>query len=142
VSTVGTRKPGTGADRTRGASQASGASQARGADEDHGRAEAHGRAEGLATGWTVTSYLLAGMAAYGGIGWLIGRATGIALLFPIGMMAGLAVAVSYIIYRYGRPAAGTAGRERGRDKDMETGVSAAASPRPSRLRGKPRKENR
>ena len=36
------------------------------------QAAAQGRAQGLETGWTVFSYLLAGMAAYGGIGWLIG----------------------------------------------------------------------
>jgi len=38
------------------------------------RAEAEGRAQGLNIGWTVLSYLLSGMAAYGAIGWLIGRA--------------------------------------------------------------------
>jgi ATP synthase protein I len=64
--------------------------------------EARSRAEGLAIGWTVFSYLIAGMAAYGGIGWLIGRAVHIALLFPIGMMVGLGISVGYIIYRYGR----------------------------------------
>ena len=36
------------------------------------QAAARGRAQGLEVGWTVFSYLLAGMAAYGGIGWLIG----------------------------------------------------------------------
>jgi F0F1-type ATP synthase assembly protein I len=60
-------------------------------------------AQGIAIGWTVFSYLIAGMAAYGGIGWLIGRAVGVALLFPIGMLVGLGIAVGYIIYRYGRP---------------------------------------
>ena len=65
-------------------------------------AEAKGRAQGLETGWTVFSYLIAGMAAYGGIGWLIGRAVHVWLLFPIGMLVGLAVSLGYIIYRYGR----------------------------------------
>jgi F0F1-type ATP synthase assembly protein I len=64
--------------------------------------EARGRAEGLAIGWTVSSYLLGGMAAYGGIGWLIGRAVGVALFFPIGMLVGLGISVGFIIYRYGR----------------------------------------
>ena len=32
------------------------------------QAAAQGRAQGLEVGWTVFSYLLAGMAAYGGIG--------------------------------------------------------------------------
>ena len=49
-------------------------------------AAAHGRAEGLNIGWTVFSYLLSGMAAYGLIGWLVGRAVHVSLLFPIGML--------------------------------------------------------
>jgi F0F1-type ATP synthase assembly protein I len=55
------------------------------------------------SGYTVLSYLIAGMLAYGGIGWLIGHFTHIALLFPVGMLAGLAISVGWIIYRYGRP---------------------------------------
>ena len=66
------------------------------------RAAAQGRAQGLEIGWTVFSYLLAGMAAYGGIGWLIGRAVHIPLLFPVGMLVGLAISLGYIIYRFGR----------------------------------------
>jgi F0F1-type ATP synthase assembly protein I len=55
------------------------------------------------SGYTVLSYLIAGMLAYGGIGWLIGHFTHISLLFPIGMLVGLAISVGWIIYRYGRP---------------------------------------
>ncbi len=65
-------------------------------------AAAQGRALGLGTGWTIFSYLIAGMAAYGGIGWLIGRAVHVWLLFPAGMLVGLAISLGYIIYRYGR----------------------------------------
>ena len=64
--------------------------------------EAAGRAQGLSTGWTVFSYLLSGMAAYGAIGWLVGRAVHVALLFPIGMLVGLAISIGFIIWRYGR----------------------------------------
>jgi ATP synthase protein I len=64
--------------------------------------DAVNRALGLGTGWTVFSYLISGMLAYGGIGWVIGHFTHIALLFPIGMMVGLAISVGYVIYRYGR----------------------------------------
>jgi F0F1-type ATP synthase assembly protein I len=64
--------------------------------------DAASRALGLSTGWNVFSYLIAGMAAYGLIGWLIGRAVHISLLFPIGMVVGLAISVGYVIYRYGR----------------------------------------
>jgi ATP synthase protein I len=66
------------------------------------QAGAQGRAAGLETGWTVFSYLLAGMAAYGLIGWLIGRAVHVALLFPLGMLLGLGISIAYIIYRFGR----------------------------------------
>jgi len=63
-----------------------------------------GRAAGLETGYTVLSYLLAGMAAYGIIGWLVGRATHIAILFPVGMLLGLGISIGYIIHRFGRMA--------------------------------------
>ena len=65
-------------------------------------AAAQGRAEGLNIGWTVFGYLLSGMAAYGLIGWLIGRALHVSLLFPIGMLIGLGISIAFIIYRYGK----------------------------------------
>jgi len=58
---------------------------------------------GRGTGWTVFSYLIGGMVAYGGIGWLVSHFTHISLFFPIGMLVGLAISVGWIIYRYGRP---------------------------------------
>jgi hypothetical protein len=58
-------------------------------------------------GWTVFGYLIAGMIAYGGIGWLIGRAAGVPALFPVGMLVGLAISIGYIIYRYGKQGAAT-----------------------------------
>ena len=61
---------------------------------------------GLGTGWEVVSYLISGMLAYGGIGWLIGRAVHIQLLFPIGMAVGLAIALGWVIYRHGRGGGG------------------------------------
>lgn len=57
----------------------------------------------VGTGWNVFSYLIAGMLAYGGIGWAIGHFTRISLLFPIGMLVGLAISIGWIIYWYGRP---------------------------------------
>jgi ATP synthase protein I len=97
-------------------------------------AEARGRAQGLNIGWTVFSYLLSGMAAYGGIGWLVGRAVHIEILFPIGMLAGIAISLGFVIWRYGRNAGA------GDDKDMETGMSAAASRRVRHRRRTPREE--
>ena len=64
--------------------------------------EARSRAQGLNIGWTVVSYLLSGMAAYGAIGWLIGRAVHVEMLFPIGMLVGLAISLGFVIWRYGR----------------------------------------
>ena len=68
-----------------------------------------GGPHGLGVGWTVFSYLIAGMVAYGAIGWLIGRAVHVSLLFPIGMLVGLAISIGFIIYRYGRQGAVTPG---------------------------------
>ena len=55
------------------------------------------------TGYTIFSYLIAGMLAYGGIGWVIAHYTHISLLFPIGMLVGLGISMGWIIYKYGRP---------------------------------------
>lgn len=96
--------------------------------------DAEGRALGLNIGWTVFSYLLSGMAAYGLIGWLIGRAVHVELLFPIGMLVGLAISIGFIIWRYGRNAGAV------ENKDMKTGMSAAAIRRASHRRGIPREE--
>lgn len=54
-------------------------------------------------GWSVFSYLISGMAFYGVVGWLVGRATHIGILFPLGMIVGLILAIVLIIFRYGRP---------------------------------------
>jgi hypothetical protein len=72
-------------------------------------AAAEGRAEGLNVGWTVFSYLLSGMAAYGIIGWLIGRAVHVPVLFPVGMLVGMGISIGFIIYRYGRQGRGVWG---------------------------------
>jgi ATP synthase protein I len=58
--------------------------------------------EGASAGWSILSYMLGGMALYGALGWLIGRWTGIAVLFPVGMLVGLGLAITLIILRYGR----------------------------------------
>ena len=66
-------------------------------------AAAEGRAQGLDVGWAVSGYLISGMVAYGGIGWLIGHWLHATILFPVGMLTGLVLAIVLIIYRYGRP---------------------------------------
>jgi hypothetical protein len=53
------------------------------------------------TGYEVFSYVIAGMIAYGAIGWLVGRAVHIEMLFPIGAVVGLALSLGWVVYRYG-----------------------------------------
>ena len=57
---------------------------------------------GQNVGMTVFSYPLAGMLAYGGLGWLIAHWTGDSLLVPLGMLFGLGLTIWLVIYRYGR----------------------------------------
>jgi ATP synthase protein I len=57
----------------------------------------------MGSGWTVFSYLISGLLAYGGIGWVIAHFTHVSLFFPIGMLVGLAISIGWIIYQYGRP---------------------------------------
>ena len=69
----------------------------------HFTSEVQRHGGGIGTGYTVISYLLGGIIAYGAIGWLIGRWTGLThILLPAGMLLGLAVSTGWIIYRYGR----------------------------------------
>jgi ATP synthase protein I len=64
---------------------------------------AEGRAMGMETGWTMFSYMISGLIAYGLIGWLLAKFTHVQILFPLGMLFGVAVSVGFVIYRYGRP---------------------------------------
>lgn len=52
--------------------------------------------------WSVPSYLLSGMAVYGGLGWLLDRWLGTSALFPIGILIGLGLALYLVYIRYGR----------------------------------------
>jgi F0F1-type ATP synthase assembly protein I len=103
-------------------------------DRGDASVEARSRAKGLNIGWTAFSYLLSGMAAYGGIGWLIGRAAGVEMLFPIGMLVGLAISLGFVVWRFGRNVSAD------EDNDMQTGMSTPASRRASHRRGIPREE--
>jgi hypothetical protein len=54
-------------------------------------------------GWTVFSYMLAGMIFYGGVGWAIGHwVIHSPLWFPLGMVVGLALSIVLVILRFGR----------------------------------------
>jgi ATP synthase protein I len=61
------------------------------------------RQSGHNEGWSVFSYLIAGMACYGGIGWLVARWTQLTFLFPVGMLVGLILGIVLILYRFGKP---------------------------------------
>jgi len=54
------------------------------------------------TGSEVVSYVIAGLLAYGGIGWLVAHFTHIQLFFPIGMLVGVAISLGWVVHRYGR----------------------------------------
>jgi ATP synthase protein I len=57
-------------------------------------------------GWAIFSYMLSGMIFYGGVGWALGRwVIHSSLAFPIGMVVGLALAITLVILRYGRSGA-------------------------------------
>ena len=53
-------------------------------------------------GWQILSYMLGGMILYGGIGWLVSHFTGIAILFPLGMILGIGLSIALIIFRFTR----------------------------------------
>ncbi|BAK36035.1 hypothetical protein MLP_30210 [Microlunatus phosphovorus NM-1] len=50
----------------------------------------------------VLSYLLAGVALYGGLGWLADHLLGTGFLLPVGIVLGAAAAAYTIIRRFGR----------------------------------------
>jgi len=53
-------------------------------------------------GWTFLSYMIGGMILYGFVGWLAARWTGWPVLFPVGMLLGLASGIALIIFRVTR----------------------------------------
>jgi ATP synthase protein I len=53
-------------------------------------------------GWQILSYMLGGMLLYGTIGWFVSHWTGIAILFPVGMILGIGLSVAMIIFRFTR----------------------------------------
>jgi ATP synthase protein I len=73
-----------------------------GGHEPSGKKFTPGRSQEQNAGWTIFSYLLSGMAVYGLVGWLVARLTHIAVLFPVGMLVGLALAILLIVLKYGR----------------------------------------
>lgn len=58
---------------------------------------------GVGTGWAITSTLVAGILAWGGLGYLVDRLVGTSRVFlAIGMVLGAAGGVYLVYLRYGR----------------------------------------
>lgn len=53
-------------------------------------------------GWSVFSYLIAGMVAYGLVGGLAAWLTHIRVLVPLGALVGLVFAIGGVVWKYGR----------------------------------------
>jgi F0F1-type ATP synthase assembly protein I len=53
-------------------------------------------------GWSIFSYLIAGMVVYGLIGWLMAWLTHIPVFLPLGALAGLVFAIGGVVWKYGR----------------------------------------
>lgn len=71
------------------------ASSNAGQDREHGRME-ESRA------WNIPSYLLAGVLGFGGVGYLIDRLIGTNFIVAIGIVGGMALAIYYVWFRYGK----------------------------------------
>ncbi len=56
---------------------------------------------GSGDAWSITAYLLAGMLVWGGAGWLLDRWLGTAVFVPVGLLAGMALAMYLVYVRFG-----------------------------------------
>ena len=60
------------------------------------------RPSGPEMAWSIIGILLAGVIAWGGIGWLVDRWLGTNLFLPIGILVGAAGAFYLVVRRYGQ----------------------------------------
>jgi F0F1-type ATP synthase assembly protein I len=59
--------------------------------------------EGYGTAWSIIGTLIAGLAVWGGIGYLVDRLTGLhAVFLAIGLVVGAVGGVYLVVVRYGR----------------------------------------
>jgi F0F1-type ATP synthase assembly protein I len=70
-------------------------------DSSNDDSQAKGWGQGSNAAWNIIGTLLAGMIAWGLIGWVIDRLTGASLFLPFGILVGLAGALYLIVRRYG-----------------------------------------
>jgi F0F1-type ATP synthase assembly protein I len=62
---------------------------------------------GMGTGWTITSYMIGGIAIWGVLGFLIDRLAGLEHVFlPIGFIVGAAASIYLVWLRYGKEQGG------------------------------------
>jgi hypothetical protein len=69
-------------------------------DQSPGPGDGHGAEDNQ--GWSIFSYLIAGMVAYGLIGWLVAWLTHLPVLLPVGALVGLVFALGGVVWKYGR----------------------------------------
>lgn len=57
---------------------------------------------GADQGYRILSIMIAGLLAYGGLGWLLDRWLGTAWFLPIGLILGVGLGVYYVVVRFGK----------------------------------------
>ena len=57
---------------------------------------------GAEQGYRILSIMIAGLLAYGGLGWLLDRWLGTAWFLPIGLILGVGLGVYYVVAKFGR----------------------------------------
>lgn len=57
---------------------------------------------GADQGYRALSIMIAGLLAYGGLGWLLDRWLGTTWFLPVGLILGIGLGVYYVVVKYGR----------------------------------------
>ena len=57
---------------------------------------------GADLGFRILSIMIAGLLAYGGLGWLWDRGLGTAWFLPIGLVVGVALGIYLVVVKFGR----------------------------------------
>ena len=87
--------------------------------QDQPRSPRSEKSDGMNLGMRVLSYLIAGVAFYGFLGWLGDRFLGTAFLLPIGIVSAPVLAATCIIRRFGRRRGRSVGPARGDVDDAD-----------------------
>lgn len=57
---------------------------------------------GADQGYRILSIMIAGLLAYGGLGWLLDRWLGTAWLLPTGLIVGIGLSIYLVVVKFGR----------------------------------------